>query len=120
MLLMRQTFHPTIARVLLAFVLVCALLVTQFGLSRHVIEHAANPVLSTSLQVDPADRHNPENTNSGCLTCLEYQAQGSGLVGYISIVLINAVHRLEHQALAPNTPYLAPERASQRAPPVLS
>lgn len=120
MSLMRQTFYTRFARLLLALALVCALLVTQFGLSRHVSEHAATPVLSTSLQADPADHHNPGNTDSGCLTCLEYQAHSTGLIGHMSIALINAVHSLEQQALAPNTPYLAPERASQRAPPVLS
>ena len=116
MLLMRQTFHPTIARLLLAVGLVCALLVTQFGLSRHVVEHSASPVVTTASIDDPSKM--PDNT--GCLTCLEYQAHGTGLIGHMSIALIDAVHSLEQQALAPNAPYLAPERASQRAPPVFS
>ena len=116
MSLMRQTFHPTIARMLLPVVLVCALLITQFGLSRHVVEHSASPVVTSASIDDPSKM--PDN--SGCLTCLEYQAHGSGLTGHFGVVLMDAVHRLERQALAPNTPYLAPERASQRAPPVLS
>ncbi len=116
MSLMRQTFHPTIARILLAVVLVCALLITQFGLSRHVVEHSATPVVAAVSLDDPSKM----SDSSGCLTCLEYQAHGNGLTGYFGIALVDAVHRLEQQALAPNTPYLAPERASQRAPPVLS
>ena len=116
MSLMRQTFHPTIARTLLAVVLVCALLVTQFGLSRHVVEHSATPVVAAITLDDPSKI--PDG--SGCLTCLEYQAHGNGLTGYFGIALINAAYNLERQAIPPNTPYLAPERASQRAPPVLS
>lgn len=116
MSLMRQTFHPTIARTLLALVLICALLVTQFGLSRHVVEHSATPVVAATTLDDPSKI--PDG--SGCLTCLEYQAHGNGLTGHFGVALINAVHGFEQQALAPNTPYLAPERASQRAPPVLS
>ena len=115
MSLMGQTFHPTIARMLLAVVLICALLVTQFGLSRHVVEHSATPVVAATTLDDPSKM--PDS--SGCLTCLEYQAQCNGLTGHFSVALINDVHGFEQQALAPNTPYLAPERASQRAPPVL-
>ena len=47
MSLMRQTFQPKLAPkvgLLLAWVLVGALLVTQFGLTRHVVEHVTNPV----------------------------------------------------------------------------
>lgn len=118
MSLMRQTFHAPLARLLLVAALVCALLVTQFGLSRHVIEHGASPVVSASVASDDA-HHGPADTSS-CLTCLEHQAHGSALLGDFNIALIDAVHSLEQQALAPNTPYLAPERASQRAPPVFS
>ena len=116
MSLIRQTFHTRFARMLLPVVLVCALLITQFGLSRHVVEHSANPVFAAASIDDPSQT--PDS--SGCLTCLEYQAHGNGLTGYSSIALLNTVHSLEQQSLAPNTPYLAPERASQRAPPVLS
>jgi hypothetical protein len=116
MSLMRQTFHPTFARMLLAVVLVCALLVTHFGLSRHAVEHSATPVVAATTVDDPSNV--PDS--SGCLTCLEYQTHGNGLIGHFSVALIDAAHSLELQALAPNTPYLSPERASQRAPPVLS
>ena len=116
MSLMRQTFRLTIARILLAVMLVCALLITQFGLSRHVVEHSAAPVVAAITLDDPSKI--PDS--SGCLTCLEYQTHGNGLIEHFSVALIDAAHRLELQALAPNTPYLAPERASQRAPPVLS
>lgn len=116
MSLMRQTFYTRFARMLLPVVLVCALLITQFGLSRHVVEHSASPVVAAASIDDPSKM--PDS--SGCLTCLEYQAHGSCLVGHFSLTLINTVHSLEQQALAPNTPYLAPERASQRAPPVIS
>lgn len=116
MSLMRQSFHANIARMLLAVVLVCALLITQFGLSRHVVEHNATPVVAATTLDDPSKI--PDS--SGCLTCLEYQAHGNGLSGHFSVTLINAAYNLERQAIPPNTPYLAPERASQRAPPVLS
>ena len=116
MSLMGQTFHPTIARMLLAVVLICALLVTQFSLSRHVVEHSAAPVVAAITLDDPSKM----SDSSGCLTCLEYQAHGNGLTGHFSVTLINAAYNLERQAIPPNTPYLAPERASQRAPPVLS
>lgn len=118
MSLMRQTFSAPLARLLLAVALVCALLVTQFGLSRHVIEHSVSPGVTATAAVDDAS-HGPTDT-SKCLTCLEHQAHGSALLGNFNIALMDTVHNPEQQALAPNTPYLAPERASQRAPPVLS
>ena len=109
---MRQTFQPTFARLLLAVALVCALLVTQFGLARHVVEHtAASSDAKSSL---------PESNSASCLTCLEHQAHGAGLISVPIAFAAQPLQTFERQALAPNTPYLAPERASQRAPPVLS
>ena len=119
MSLMRQTFQPTFARVALAVALICALLVTQFGLTRHVVEHAASQTIAASAIDDNAS--SPENTNaSSCLTCLEHQAHGAGLISTLIAFVAQPLKTFELQALAPNTPYLAPERASQRAPPVLS
>ena len=120
---MRQTFHATFARTLLAVALVCALLVTQFGLTRHVVEHAAGSVAATIMAASTSDDASslPDNGNSGsCLTCLEHQAHGNGLISTAINFDASPAKIFELQALAPNTPYLAPERASQRAPPVLS
>lgn len=118
MSLIRQTLQPRsapVARMLLALVLICALLVTQFGLSRHVIEHGAKPAVA-ALAVD--DTSSPDS--AGCLTCLEFQAHGSGLTGHFTMAQRDAIQAFERNALPPNTPYLAPERASQRAPPASS
>ena len=119
MSLMRQTFQPSLAPkvgLLLAWVLVCALLVTQFGLTRHVVEHAAKPVVAAATINDPVST--PELAS--CMTCLEHQAHGAGLITDTITIAVQTVRMFELQALAPNTPYLTPERASQRAPPVLS
>ena len=116
MLLMRQTFLPTLAHSLLAVVLVCAMLVAQLGLTQHVVEHASNPVVAAETLSDDSDA--PQA--GGCLSCLEFQAHGVGLISQSHSIATAAVRVFELRALAPNTPYLAPERASQRAPPVLS
>ena len=116
---MRQTFQPKPAPKvgqLLAGLLVCALLVAQFGLTRHVVEHAAKPLVAAATINDPVST--PESAS--CTTCLEHQAHGAGLITDAITITIQTVRTFELQALAPNTPYLTPERASQRAPPVLS
>lgn len=116
---MRQTFQPKRAPkvgLLLAWALVCALLVTQFGLTRHVVDHAAKPVVAATTIGDPVTM--PELAS--CMTCLEHQAHGTGLISAALIFVAQPIKTFELQALAPNTPYLTPERASQRAPPVLS
>ena len=119
---MRQTFQPTVARLLLAVALICALLVTQFSLSRHVVEHAASPLMYTVAATPTMDdiTNPPENNRASCLICLEHQAHGAGLISTHLAWVAQPIKTFEQQALAPNTPYLAPERASQRAPPVLS
>ena len=116
MSLIRRSFEPTFARLLLAVALVCALFVTQFGLSRHIVEHAAKPLITATTIHDPVSA--PDTAN--CLTCLEYQAHGASLTSRAIIFTTEPVRTFEQQALSPNAPYLAPERASQRAPPVLS
>ena len=110
---MHQTLRPSFARALLAVGLVCALLVTQFGLSRHVVEHGIAPVVTAALADDTSD--SPDH--GGCLTCLEHQAHGAVLISQATTLDTQNVHVFERQALAPNNPYLAPGRASQRAPP---
>ena len=120
---MRQTFQPAFARMLLAIALTCALLVTQFALTRHVVEHAAaiaNTVATVSASDDLSNLPDGSNNSASCLTCLEHQAHGAGLISTPVILIAQPTKTFELQALAPNTPYLAPERASQRAPPVLS
>ena len=121
MSLMRQTFQPTFARMLLAVALICALLVSQFGLSRHVIEHAASP-LSTAADSKATTANTPLGSpdTANCLTCLEHQAHGTSLISSATVFVAESVNTLALRSLAPNTPYLSPERASQRAPPVLS
>ena len=119
MSLMRQAFQPKLAPKVglwLAWMLVCALLVTQFGLTRHVVEHAAKPVVTATTINDPVNT--PDSAS--CMTCLEHQAHGAGLIGAAMVFVAQPIKTYELQALAPNTPYLAPERASQRAPPILS
>ena len=116
MLLQRQTIQLPIARLMLALALVCSLLSSQFFLNRHVVDHAASPTLA-AWQID-----NESGSSDGpsCLTCLEHQAHGAALIGNSAIILADGISPMQAQALPPNTPYLAPERARQRAPPVLS
>ena len=120
MSLIRQTSHSILARLLLAVALVCALLATQFTLNRHVIEHANGPsitaaVVSLSTNDAPASHDGPS-----CLLCLEHQAHGAALTSSFALALAPTLSTLMARALPPNTPYLAPERARQRAPPAFS
>ena len=112
----RQTIRLPIARLMLAMTFVCALLSTQFFLNRHVVEHAAAPTLA-AWQIDN-ESGMPDGPS--CLTCLEHQAHGAALIGNPVIILVDGISPMQALALPPNTPYLAPERARQRAPPVLS
>jgi len=117
MSLIRQTSLTPITRLVLAVALVCALLVTQWRLNDHVVEHSANTltVSSNALSNDSGSHDGP-----GCLVCLEHQAHGAALTSAIVLAVALTVAVLIAKALPPNTPYLAPERARQRAPPVLS
>ena len=117
MSLIRQTSLTPITRLVLAVALVCALLVTQWRLNDHVVEHSANTltVSSNALSNDSSSHDGP-----GCLVCLEHQAHGAALTSTIVMAVALNVAVLIAKALPPNTPYLAPERARQRAPPVLS
>lgn len=123
MSLIRQTSHPALAplaRLLLAVALVCALLATQWGLNRHVIEHnSGNAVTMVANSISP-DEAPASHDGPGCLVCLEHQAHGAALTSTVILALALAVSILLARALPPNTPYLAPERARQRAPPVFS
>lgn len=116
MILHRQTFTAHFARTMLALALVCALLATQFVLNRHVVEHASSPVLS-EMVIDN-DAGTPDAPS--CLTCLEHQAHGAAPISVAYFNLLDGISPMQAQAQPPNTPYLTPERASQRAPPVFS
>ena len=117
MWLIRQTSLSPLTRLVLAVAMVCALLVTQWRLNDHVVEHSANTLTmsSTALSDDSGSHDGP-----GCLVCLEHQAHGAALTSAIVMAVALNVAVLIAKALPPNTPYLAPERARQRAPPVLS
>ena len=117
MSLTHQPSHPTIARLLLAVALVCALLATQWGLNRHVVEHSGLQAVVVTASADEAP---PAHDGPGCLICLEHQAHGAALTSAFNLPAAQTLAIQLPQALPPNTPYLAPERASQRAPPVLS
>lgn len=117
MSLLRLTHQNSLIRLLLVAGLICALLIAQLGLTRHTIEHTTKSgVVVTALS--DTQSQTPEKVS--CLTCLEDQAHSAVLISQAVVDDSQRVHCLERQALAPNTPYLAPERASQRAPPVLS
>lgn len=110
-------------RLVLAAVLVCALLTTQWGLHRHVVEHSSQQALTvTAAEPTASYKINAPATHDGpsCLICLEHQAHGSALTGAFTLILAQTVSVLMARALPPNAPYLAPERARQRAPPVFS
>ena len=104
---------------MLAVALVCALLATQFALNRHVIDHSGSAAMITVSAVN-ADEVPASHDGPGCLICLEHQAHGAALTTTVILALALTVSILMARALPPNTPYLAPERARQRAPPVFS
>ena len=116
MSLIRRPSQTTFTRFLLVVGVVCALLVTQFGLNRHVIEHSGSQLITTAS----TDEMPPSHDGPGCLVCLEHQAHGAALTTASYCLTADTVAVQLARALPPNTPYLAPERARQRAPPVLS
>ena len=111
-------------RIFLAAVLACALLDTQWGLNRHVVEHHSQQILTLTTVGTAAALTNDSapvsHDGPGCLICLEHQAHGAALTGTLTLVLALTLSILLARALPPNTPYLAPERARQRAPPAFS
>lgn len=117
---MPQTSHTTLSRLLLAVALAFALLLTQWGLNRHVVEHDSGHVVTMATTAGSPVDTPTSHDGSGCLVCLEHQAHGAALMGAIVLALALTVSVLMARALPPNTPYLAPERARQRAPPVFS
>lgn len=120
MLLIRQTSLTTLVRWLLAVALVCALLVTQFTLNRHVIEHANGSGFSVATATLSTNDAPTSHDSPSCLLCLEHQAHGAALTSTFALALALTLSILMARALPPNTPYLAPERARQRAPPAFS
>jgi len=114
----RQTSLSPYARLMLAVVLVCALLVTQWRLNDHVVEHNVNTL--TVSNTTAASNDTGSHDGPGCLVCLQHQAHGAALTSTVTLALALTVSVLLARALPPNTPYLAPERARQRAPPALS
>ena len=118
MSLIHRPSQTNFIRLLLAVVLACALLVTQFGLNRHVIEHGGVQTLSSVMVT--VDETPDSHDGPGCLVCLEHQAHGAALTSSFSLSNPITLAVQLARALPPNTPYLAPERARQRAPPVLS
>ena len=116
MSLIRQTSRSTLTQLLLAVALMCALLVTQFALNRHVVEHASSSTLAATL-ID-TDSGMPDGPS--CLMCLEHQAHGAALTSIAGITLADGASPMQAQGLPHNAPYLTPERASQRAPPAFS
>ena len=119
MSLIHQTLCPALARLLLAMVLMCALLATQFTLNRHVIEHANGSGFKTTATLSTNDAP-ASHDGLGCLLCLEHQSHGTALIGTYVLALALTVSVLMARALPHNTPYLTPERARQRAPPAFS
>lgn len=121
MSLIRQTSLTPLARLMLAVALVCALLITQWRLNHHVVEHGfSNAGISQLAMAMSAEEVPTSHDGAGCLVCLEHQAHGAALTGTLALVLAPMVSVLMARALPPNTPYLSPERARQRAPPVFS
>lgn len=121
MLLIRQTSHTTLTRLFLAVALVCALLVTQWRLNHHVVEHGfTNAGIALLALTMSSDETPASHEGAGCLVCLEHQAHGAALTSAITLTLALTVSVLMARALPPNAPYLAPERARQRAPPAFS
>lgn len=122
---LRLSTQHSLARFWLAAVLVCALLVVQFGLNQHVVEHAAQAThtiqLSSAVTVTSPtaslDNFTHAPDDSTCLLCVEHKAHGSGMTSHAVPLVTETARIFAAVALAPNAPYLAPERASQRAPP---
>ena len=105
---------------MLAVALVCVLLMTQWRLNDHIVEHGAT-VTSVSQVAALSDADAPNSDEgAGCLLCLEHQAHGIALTSAFTLAFGLMVSVLIAKALPYNTPHLSPERARQRAPPAFS
>lgn len=120
MSLIRQTSHSPLTRVILAVVLVCVLLITQWRLNDHVVEHSTTGNTVSLFASISGDEAPASDDGAGCLLCLEHQAHGAALTSAISLAFALTLSVLMARALPHNTPYLTPERARQRAPPAFS
>ncbi len=120
MSLIRQTSLSPLTRVMLAVALVCVLLVTQWRLNDHVVEHSASASNVSQLVAMSSAEGPASDEGAGCLLCLEHQAHGAALTSAITLMLALMVSVLMASALPHNAPYLTPERARQRAPPAFS
>ena len=105
---------------MLAVALVCALLITQWRLNDHVVEHSTTANTVSQFASISGDEAPASDEGAGCLLCLEHQAHGAALTSAISLAFALTLAVLMARALPPNTPYLTPERARQRAPPAFS
>ena len=121
MSLICQPSRALLPRLLLVVALICALLITQWRLNHHVVEHGSSNAGTAQLTMTLGSDELPKShEGAGCLVCLEHQAHGAALTSTLALDLGPAVSVLMARALPPNTPYLSPERARQRAPPVFS
>ena len=120
--LIRQTSLTPFVRLALMLALVCALLATQWALNRHVVGHSHLQTASAvnSADTDALTQSSTTDEGAGCLLCLEHQAHGTALTNATVLSLALTVALLMARALPPNVPFLAPERARQRAPPASS
>ena len=122
MLLIRQPSRTLLTRLMLCVALVCVLLATQWRLNDHVVSHEFSPSSLTAHAHSFCNHDLPGSTKeeAGCLLCLEHQSHGAALLTQFELKTPNTIAILMARALPPNTPYLAPERARQRAPPAFS
>lgn len=121
MSLIRQTSLSPLTRLLLAVALVCALLITQWRLNDHVVTHDISKTdIAQQVTTVSSDDAPSSHERTGCLVCLEHQTHSAVLTSALTLALALTVFVLMAKALPPNTPYLAPERARQRAPPAFS
>ena len=105
---------------MLAVALVYVLLMTQWRLNDHVVEHGATVTSVSQLAAISSSDTPTSDEGAGCLLCLEHQAHGIALTSAFTLLLGLMVSVLMAKALPYNTPYLSPERARQRAPPAFS
>jgi hypothetical protein len=122
MLLSHSPSRSLCARWVLAVALVCALLATQWRLNAHVVAHEFSTTSLTQHAHHACNHEAPASQKeaAGCLVCLEHQSHGAALISHVQLHVVRSHAILMARALPPNTPYLAPERARQRAPPVFS
>ena len=99
---------------------VVAMLMMQFGMITHALDHLSAGQAQTGLSAPEFSASvTPAGEAAVCLKCLEDLAHSVALVSTFTHTGLSGTHVLSLAALPPGLLHHAPARANQRAPPIV-